>query len=145
MTPPLSRTAFPLAPKSVLLISVDALKPARVPPYGSAPNPPNSRVKVTGLVTPRMVMSPSSRKVPRASAKFGFDFLTCGDAARHAGDGGLLGGHGPGDDHEGSSGHMPITKDHARCHHRPRTPSLTNSTRTSSPTYRKRRRRCWPR
>src|SRR5664279_4361955 len=25
---------------------------------------------------------------------------TCGDAARHAGDGGLLGGHGPGDDHE---------------------------------------------
>src|SRR5664279_3503619 len=29
----------------------------------------------------------------RASAKFGFDFLTCGDAARHAGDGGLLGGH----------------------------------------------------
>src|SRR5664279_1033518 len=64
MTPPLSRTAFPLAPKSVLLISVDALKPARVPPYGSAPNPPNSRVKVTGLVTPRMVMSPSSRKVP---------------------------------------------------------------------------------
>src|SRR5664280_2179893 len=53
----------------------------------------------------------------RASAKFGFDFLTCGDAARHAGDGGLLGGHGPGDDHEGSSGHMPITKDHARCHH----------------------------
>ena len=30
--------------------------------------------------------------------------------------------------------HMLITKDHARCHHRPRTPSLTSSTRTSSPT-----------
>ena len=38
----------------------------------------------------------------RVPAKSGFDFLTCGDAARHAGDGRLLGGHGPGDDHEGS-------------------------------------------
>ena len=39
---------------------------------------------------------------PRVPAKSGLDFLTCGDAARHAGDGRLLGGHGPGDDHEGS-------------------------------------------
>jgi len=39
---------------------------------------------------------------PRVPAKSGFDLLTCGNAARHAGDGGLLGGHGPGVDHEGS-------------------------------------------
>ena len=38
----------------------------------------------------------------RVPAKSGFDLLTCGNAARHAGDGGLLGGHGPGVDHEGS-------------------------------------------
>src|SRR5664280_2149119 len=82
---------------------------------------------------------------PRAPAKSGLDFLTCGDAAQHAGDGRLLGRHGPGDDHEGSSRHLLITKDHARCHHRPRTPSLTSSTRTSSPTYQKHRRRYWPR
>src|SRR5664280_1216328 len=81
----------------------------------------------------------------RAPAKSGLDFLTCGDAAQHAGDGRLLGRHGPGDDHEGSSRHLLITKDHARCHHRPRTPSLTSSTRTSCPTYQKHRRRYWPR
>src|SRR5664280_357554 len=83
--------------------------------------------------------------LPRAPAKSGLDFLTCGDAAQHAGDGRLLGRHGPGDDHEGSSRHLLITKDHARCHHRPRTPSLTSSTRTSCPTYQKHRRRYWPR
>src|SRR5664280_2495208 len=83
--------------------------------------------------------------ISRAPAKSGLDFLTCGDAAQHAGDGRLLGRHGPGDDHEGSSRHLLITKDHARCHHRPRTPSLTSSTRTSCPTYQKHRRRYWPR
>src|SRR5664280_2770563 len=46
---------------------------------------------------------------PRAPAKSGLDFLTCGDAAQHAGDGRLLGRHGPGDDHEGSSRHLLIT------------------------------------
>src|SRR5450755_4972640 len=91
------------------------------------------------------IREPPSVFVTHVPAKSGLDFLTCGGAARHAGDGGLLGGHGPGDDHEGSSRHLLITKDHARCHHRPRTPSLTNSTRTSSPTSRKHRRSCWPR
>src|SRR5664279_3777757 len=92
------------------------------------------------LFTPR-----PSGALARAPAKSGLDFLSCGDAAQHAGDGRLLGRHGPGDDHEGSSRHLLITKHHARCHHRPRTPSLTSSTRTSSPTYQKHRRRYWPR
>src|SRR5664279_4953438 len=97
------------------------------------------------VLDPARVSARERRTVPRAPAKSGLDFLTCGDAAQHAGDGRLLGRHGPGDDHEGSSRHLLITKDHARCHHRPRTPSLTSSTRTSSPTYQKHRRRYWPR
>src|SRR5664279_5164025 len=106
------------------------------------------RVRI--LLLPNMISAnattPSAMGlVIRAPAKSGLDFLTCGDAAQHAGDGRLLGRHGPGDDHEGSSRHLLITKDHARCHHRPRTPSLTSSTRTSSPTYQKHRRRYWPR
>src|SRR5664279_3668144 len=93
--------------------------------YLGEPNPadwsPATAAEVVGQVIPRKVVGVDDRYIAtlvpaiRASAKFGFDFLTCGDAARHAGDGGLLGGHGPGDDHEGSSGHMPNTKDHARC------------------------------
>jgi multiple sugar transport system substrate-binding protein len=58
---------------------------------GSGPNIYNLGTTFTPVATP-----------PRVPAKSGFDFLTCGDAARHAGDGRLLGGHGPGDDHEGS-------------------------------------------
>jgi len=51
---------------------------------------------------PPGVMKKVTGGLDRVPAKSGFDFLTCGDAARHAGDGRLLGGHGPGDDHEGS-------------------------------------------
>jgi hypothetical protein len=58
--------------------------------------------------------------VLRASALSRFDFLTCKDAPRHADGGGLRGGHGPGDDHEGFSRRLLTAKDHARCHHRPR-------------------------
>jgi len=57
MTPP-GTGALKLTPKSFLLISVRALNPARVPPYGSGPKPPTSTSSVTGLVTPRMVRSP---------------------------------------------------------------------------------------
>jgi transposase len=48
--------------KSLPLITVVALNPARMPPYGSGPMPPSSTVRVMGRVTPRMVSSPSRRK-----------------------------------------------------------------------------------
>jgi hypothetical protein len=59
MTPP-GTGALKSTPKSFLLISVCALNPPRVPPYGSGPKPFTSTSSVTGLVTPRMVRSPAT-------------------------------------------------------------------------------------
>jgi ABC-type Fe3+-hydroxamate transport system substrate-binding protein len=58
--PPVSSGAFQFRPQSPRLTSVVAEKAARWPPQGSWPAPWNSRSKVTGRVTSRMVSSPSS-------------------------------------------------------------------------------------
>src|SRR5687768_13158181 len=59
-TPPASRTAFQVRPKSLRLMVVSAETPARVLPKGSTATPLNSVSRDTGRVTPLMVRSPWS-------------------------------------------------------------------------------------
>ena len=59
-TPPASMAPFQFTPKSLRLIFVVAVKPARSPPQGSLARPSNSTSRTTGFVTSRMVRSPVS-------------------------------------------------------------------------------------
>src|SRR5207249_173721 len=59
IVPPLSSTLFQLMPQSLRLTWVVASNPAREPIMPTVPMPTSSASSVTGLVTPRMVRSPS--------------------------------------------------------------------------------------
>ncbi|OUE08869.1 hypothetical protein CMsap09_07990 [Clavibacter michiganensis] len=58
-----------MRPKSSRLTTAVAVAPNLVLPYASLPKPPNSTSNVTGLVTPRIVKSPSIFASPSASTR----------------------------------------------------------------------------
>jgi len=67
--PPVSSGAFQVRSQSSRLTLVAAEKPDFRLPHGSVPTPRNSRSKVTGRVTPRIVRSPSIFQTPSSAGR----------------------------------------------------------------------------